>query len=82
MNVDCSYSISYAYGTVIVTISFQFPCGSDVGGRGRPPPLVPPLHDRSRGGRGGARLGDSVVSVNVTFFSSHVLRYRFRARTA
>ena len=33
-------------------------------------------------GRGGAREGDSVVSVNVTFFSSHHLRYRFRAQTA
>ena len=30
---------------------------------------------------GGARLGDSVASVNVTFFSSHHLRYRFRARS-
>ena len=26
--------------------------------------------------RGGACVGDSVVSVNVTFFSSHHLRYR------
>jgi hypothetical protein len=27
-------------------------------------------------------VGDSVVSVNVTFFSSHLLRYRFRPRSA
>ena len=33
-------------------------------------------------GSGGACLGDSVASVNVTFFSSHHLRYRFRAWTA
>ena len=28
-------------------------------------------------GRGGARVGDSVASVNITFFSSHDLRYLF-----
>ena len=33
-----------------------------------------------RRGRGGAGVGESVVSANVTFFSSHDLRYRLRAR--